>query len=118
MSFLNSSIIIMRCDFKSESCLSSVLEFLGLAVEGELGSEGFQVTLVSVAYVLMLAFLHLVFSSVNWTCCLLLWLVPLASLCVVSPGRPILSGRNLGMVSCGSSSALGADRGQNDSVPN
>ena len=39
MSFLKSSIIIMRCDFKSESCFSGVLGYPGLAVVGELGSD-------------------------------------------------------------------------------
>jgi hypothetical protein len=40
MSYLKSSIIIMRCDFKSESCFSVVLGYPGLAVVGELDSEG------------------------------------------------------------------------------
>ena len=39
MSFLKSSIIIMRYDFKSESCFSGVLGYPGLAVVGELGSD-------------------------------------------------------------------------------
>jgi hypothetical protein len=39
MSFLKSSIIIMRCDFKSESCFSQVLGYPRLAVVGELGSN-------------------------------------------------------------------------------
>ena len=39
MSFLQSSIIIMRCGFKSESCFSGVLGYPGLAVLGELGSD-------------------------------------------------------------------------------
>jgi hypothetical protein len=39
MSSLKSSIIIVRCDFKSESCFSGVLEYLGLAVVGEQGSD-------------------------------------------------------------------------------
>ena len=38
MSFLMSSIIIMRCDLKSESCFSGVLGFPVFAVVGELGS--------------------------------------------------------------------------------
>ena len=38
MSFLK-SIIIMQSDFKSESCFSSVLGYLGLAVVEELGSD-------------------------------------------------------------------------------
>jgi hypothetical protein len=39
MSYLKSSITIMRCDFKSESCFSGVLGYSGLAVAGELGSD-------------------------------------------------------------------------------
>ena len=39
MSFFTSSIIIMRCDFKIESCFSSVLGYPRLAVVGELGSD-------------------------------------------------------------------------------
>jgi hypothetical protein len=40
MSFLKSSIIfIMRCDFKSESCFSSVLWYQGFGVVGELVSD-------------------------------------------------------------------------------
>ena len=39
MSFLNSSIIIMRYDFKSESCFSGVLGYLGLAMVEDLGSD-------------------------------------------------------------------------------
>jgi hypothetical protein len=39
MSFLKSSIIIMRCDFKSESCFSGVLGYPGLVVVGVLGSD-------------------------------------------------------------------------------
>ena len=39
MSFLKSYIIIMRCDFKSESCFSGVLGYPELAVVGELGSD-------------------------------------------------------------------------------
>jgi hypothetical protein len=39
MSLLKSSIIIMRCDFKSESCFSSVLGYPELTVVGELGSD-------------------------------------------------------------------------------
>jgi hypothetical protein len=36
MPFLKSSIIIMRCDFKSEFCFSGVLSYPVLAVMGEL----------------------------------------------------------------------------------
>ena len=39
MSFLQSSIIIMRCDFKLESYFFGVLGFPRLAVVGELGSH-------------------------------------------------------------------------------
>jgi hypothetical protein len=39
MSFLKSSISIMRYDFKPESYFSTVLEYPGLAVVGELGSD-------------------------------------------------------------------------------
>ena len=39
MSFLKSSIIIIRCDFKSKSCFSGVLGYPGLAMVGELGSD-------------------------------------------------------------------------------
>jgi hypothetical protein len=39
MSFLKSSIIIMRCDFKSEFWFSGVLGYPGIAVVGELGSN-------------------------------------------------------------------------------
>jgi hypothetical protein len=38
MSFLSSSIIIMRSDFKLESCFSCMMACLELAVVGELGS--------------------------------------------------------------------------------
>ena len=68
MSFLKSSIIIMRCDFKSESCFSGMLGYPELAVVGELGSD--EVALVSVAYVFALAFHCLVISDVSSSCCL------------------------------------------------
>jgi hypothetical protein len=50
VSFLNYSIIIMRCDCKSESCFSHVL--------GQPRFWWCQVALVSVPYVLVLAFCH------------------------------------------------------------
>jgi hypothetical protein len=34
MSFLKTSIIIVRCDFKSESCFSGVLGYAALTVVG------------------------------------------------------------------------------------
>jgi hypothetical protein len=39
MSFLKSSISIMRCDFKLESCFSGVLDYPGLIVVGEPDSD-------------------------------------------------------------------------------
>ena len=39
MSFLKSSIIIMRYDFKSESCFAGVLGYAGIAMVDELGSD-------------------------------------------------------------------------------
>jgi hypothetical protein len=39
MSFLKSYIIIMRCDFKSESCFSGVLGYPELTVVGVLGFD-------------------------------------------------------------------------------
>jgi hypothetical protein len=52
----------MKSDFRSESCFSGVMVYLGLAMFGELGSDD-QVTVVSVAYVLILASHHLVITS-------------------------------------------------------
>jgi hypothetical protein len=39
MSFLMSSIILMRCDFKTESCFSTLLGYPGLNVLRELGYD-------------------------------------------------------------------------------
>ena len=39
MASLNSSIIIIRSNFRSESCFSSVMVYPGLAMVGELGSD-------------------------------------------------------------------------------
>jgi hypothetical protein len=39
MSFLKSSITIMRSDLRSESCFSGEMVYLGLAMVGELGSD-------------------------------------------------------------------------------
>ena len=69
------------------------------------------VAYVFVAYALFPTFCNLVISGVSRSCCLWLWIVPPASLCVGSPGRPVLSGRNLGMES------WGTDRNQKDPVP-
>jgi hypothetical protein len=73
---------------------------------GRTGFRGCQVTLVSVGKVLVLAFHHLVIF-VSRSCCLCLWLLPPVSLCVSTPGRPVFSGRNLGMEICGTGSASG-----------
>jgi hypothetical protein len=61
MFFLKSSIIIMRCVFKSESCFSGVVGISKLALMEEL---------VSVAYVLGLASFHLFISGFSWVYCL------------------------------------------------
>jgi hypothetical protein len=53
------------------------------------------VALVSVAYVLALAFHYLVISGVSWSCCFCLWLFLPVSLCVSTPGRLVFCGRNL-----------------------
>jgi hypothetical protein len=107
---LKFSIIIMRCDFKSESCFSGVLGVSRAHCGGRTGFWWCQVALVSVSYVPALASCHLVISGVSWSCYLWLWLVPPASLCVRTPGKPVLSGRNLDMEHCGTGSATGADR--------
>ena len=39
MSFVLSSITVMRSDFRSESCFSGVMVYPGLAMVGELGSD-------------------------------------------------------------------------------
>ena len=81
MSFLKSSIIIMRSDFISESCLSSVLWYPGLVIVGGIGFSWCQVTLVSVAYVLMLASHHLIISSA--TCPRYIWQEPVLPVILV-----------------------------------
>jgi hypothetical protein len=40
MSSLRSSVIFMRWDFRPASCFSGVVGYPGLAVVGELGSDG------------------------------------------------------------------------------
>jgi hypothetical protein len=71
----------------------------------------------SVGKVLALAFCHLAISDVSWSFCLWFWLVPPASLYVSTPQRPVLSGRNLGMESCGTDSALGCRQRTEGSCP-
>jgi hypothetical protein len=68
MSFIKSSIIIMRCDFKYESCFSVVMDYLILAVVGVLvmtSSLGF------CCFCFFLASQHLFISSA--TCPFSLW---------------------------------------------
>ena len=54
MSFLKSSIIIMRSDFRSISCFSGVMVYPGLAMVQELGSED-----AKLSWFLLLLFLFL-----------------------------------------------------------
>jgi hypothetical protein len=105
MSFLNISIIITRCDFKLESfwCLGVTK----VHCDGRTGFWWYQVILVSVAYILVFAFHQLVVSAVSWSFCLWLWLVLPESLCVITPGRSVFSGRNLHMETCDTGSVLG-----------
>ena len=77
MPFLKSSTRNMRYEFKSESCFSGVLGYLGLAVMGVLGSDD---VLVSVSKILTFAFFYLVNSGVRCSYCLWLELVPPVSL--------------------------------------
>jgi hypothetical protein len=58
----------MRWNFKSESCFSGVLEYPGITVVGTLGFDDALVALVSVPYVVALAFPHLDISGVSWSC--------------------------------------------------
>jgi hypothetical protein len=59
----------------------------------------------------------LVISSVSWSYCHCLWLVPPASLCISSPGRPVFSGRNLDIKGCGTGSAQGSRKKPKGSCP-
>ena len=98
MFFLKFSIIIMRCDLKLESGFSCVLGYSQLSVMGELGSDDAKYPWF--LWHMFWPYFHLVISGVSWSCCLSLWLVPSASLCVHTPGKPVLSGMNLGIESC------------------
>jgi hypothetical protein len=114
MSFLKLSIIIMRYD--------RVLLFWCVGVfrvhcGGRTGFWWCPVALVSVSYVFALAFHCLVISDVSSSCCLWLWLVPPASLCVSTPGRPVFYGKNLGMKSYRTGSALGCRQKPEGSCP-
>ena len=57
MSFLTVCIIFVRWDSQSESCFSGVLKYTGLAVVGELGSDGTELN-----WVLSLTFLCLLLT--------------------------------------------------------
>jgi hypothetical protein len=96
----------MKCDFRSESCFSSVL-----GIQGSLWWENWVLMMPgSRGFCCLCSFpclSPLVMSGVSWPYCLWLWLVPPVSLCVSTPWRPLLSGRNLGMESWGTRSTLG-----------
>jgi hypothetical protein len=98
------------------TCLSDVLGVSRACCGGRTGFWWYQVALVSVAYVLALASHHLFICGISWSCCLWLWFLPPTSLCVSTPGKPDLSRRNLGIETCGTLSALGADRKWKDPV--
>ena len=57
MPFLKFPISIMRCDFKSSSCFSSVFGYPGFAVVGELGSDD-----AMLSWFLLVMILHLPFA--------------------------------------------------------
>lgn len=63
MTYLKFSAIIMKCDFNSKSCFLGVLGYPGIAVVGELGSDG-----AKQRWFLLLTF-PLVVSSVSCLCC-------------------------------------------------
>ena len=63
--------------------------------------------MVSVTHLLALVSHHLVTSGVLAGLAVSDWIVPPASPCVSTPGRPVLSGWNFGMESCSTGSAPG-----------
>jgi hypothetical protein len=70
----------MRCDFKSESCFSDVLGFLGFTVVGFwflMISSGLGFCCLCSCF----APLYLVICGVSRSCCFSLWLVPSVILC-------------------------------------
>jgi hypothetical protein len=79
MSFLMSSIIIMRSYFRFKYCFSNVIVYP--CYGGRIVFWWCQVTLVSVAYVLMLASCHLVISTA--TCPQYIWLEPVLPVILV-----------------------------------
>jgi hypothetical protein len=97
-----------------------LFSYVGLSRAQCGGKTGFcwcQVALISIACVLVLASGHLVISGISWSCCLWLCFVPPTSLCVSTPGRPILSRRNLDMESYRTGSALGCREKSEGSCP-
>lgn len=112
---LKSSIIIMRCDFKSESCFSSVLGYPGLAVGGELGSDNAKQPLFLLLVLALTIWLFVVLAGFG---CLWLWLFPPVNLCVSTPGTHQFS---LGGISIWRAVAQGllwgTDRKWKDPVP-
>jgi hypothetical protein len=88
--------LLFWCVWVSRACCS-----------GRTGFWWCQVALVSVTYVLSLVSHHLLISVVSWSCCLWVWLVLPASLCVSIPERLVFSGKNLGMRAVATWSALG-----------
>jgi hypothetical protein len=84
----------MSYDFKSKSCFSGVLGYLGLAVLGLLSSDDAKWSwFLSVSKILMFASYHLIISGVRCSVCLCLKLVPLVILLpsVSTPWSPTLS---------------------------
>jgi hypothetical protein len=79
MFFLKSSIIIMRSDFRAESCFSSVMVYLGLAMVRKLGSHDACLGFCCLCF--MLAFPHLIISSA--TCSHSIWLEPVLPVILV-----------------------------------
>jgi hypothetical protein len=57
ISSLKQSIIFMRCSLRSHSCSSGLLGYPGLAIVGDLGSDGF-----ILHWLLLIIFLHLPFT--------------------------------------------------------
>jgi hypothetical protein len=62
--------LFMRWDFRSESCFSGVLGYLGLSVVRELACDVAELHWLFVFCIVVLVFCHLVISGVNWPGCL------------------------------------------------
>jgi len=84
MFFLKSFNILLSFDFKSKSCFSGLLGYPGLAVVGELGSDGVKRPWFLLLRIFALASCHLFISGVSWQ-----WLDPHECLCNISPGNQI-----------------------------